>query len=474
MAFSGPIAVGRDSKPDTNGLSWGLGDWRLYWFTPGVSNGNVNTLLYALMASIGLMTFMNFVQPYVLGEILHIPREDQGKVTGNLAALQEIVVISMMGFVGAWSDKVGRRVIFAGGFFILGVGYIIYPLADSVTQLALFRVLFAIGTAMIPVMMSACIQDYSQECSRGKWVGLTSVMNGLGVIIMSTQLAKMPQWLEGAFGLTKADAGIYTFWFVGALSILSAVLTFIGLAKITGAPKAREPLLKLVRDGLGAMRGNPRVTLSYLSAVATRGDVVIIGTYFSLWFVQDGRAAGMSTGAAMAKAGFLFGAVIQLSAFLAAPIMGWICDRVNRVTGMIIAFATSAVGYIGMGLIGDPFHSQLIMPIGIILGAGETWNVVAGGVLIGQEAPGRIRGSVMGMFNLFGAFGIAICVGAAGYLFDHWYHNAPFLMMGIMNACIMLASIYVRLTAGAPGALGAAAEAQAESEAQAVAPQAAQ
>ena len=84
-----------------------------------------------------------------------------------------------------------------------------------------------------------------------------------------------------------------------------------------------------------------------------------------------------------------------------------------------------------------------------------------GGVLIGQEAPGRIRGSVMGMFNLFGAFGIAICVSAAGYLFDHWYHNSPFLMMGIMNACIMLAAVYVRFTAGQPGAQSAAAEAHA-------------
>jgi MFS family permease len=221
-------------------------------------------------------------------------------------------------------------------------------------------------------------------------------------------------------------------------------------------------LLKLVREGFSAMKNNPRVTLSYASAVATRGDVVIIGTYFSLWLVQDGRAQGLSIGESMARAGFIFGAVIQLAAFVSAPIMGWICDRVNRVTGMIIAFTTSAIGYMGMGLIGDPFHSSLIIPIGIILGCGETWNVVAGGVLIGQEAPARIRGSVLGMFNLFGAFGIAICVSAAGYLFDHWYHNGPFMMMGIINAVIMLAAVYVRFTAGEPGTLGAAAEAQAE------------
>jgi MFS family permease len=459
MASSAPIVAGRPTAPDPSGLCWG---WGWYWFTPGITNANVATLLYALCASIGLMTFMNFVQPYVLGEILHIPQADQGKVTGNLAALQEIVVISIMSFVGAWSDKIGRRAIFAGGFLILGIGYVVYPLAGSVTQLALYRILFAVGTAMIPVMMVACSQDYSQECTRGKWVGLTSVMNGLGVILMATQLAKMPRWIEAAFGTTKADAGVYAFWIVGGLSLLSAAITFVGLARITGAPRQRDPLLKLVREGLGAMAGNPRIALSYASAVATRGDVVIIGTYFSLWLVQDGRAAGMSTGEAMARAGFLFGAVIQTAAFLAAPIMGWICDRVNRVTGMIIAFGVAAAGYTGMGLIGDPFHSAWMIPVCLLLGIGETWNVVAGGVLIGQEAPARIRGSVLGVFNLFGAVGIALCVGAGGYLFDHWYHNGPFMMMGLINTAIVLASIYVRVTAGvAPAAAPAAAQAAA-------------
>lgn len=470
MAFSGPTSVGRNAAPDTSGMSWGIGAWRIYWFTPGISNGNAVTLLYMLFASLALMTFMNFAQPFVLTEVMHIPREDHGKVTGNLAALQEVVVILLMGIVGAVSDKVGRRLIFAGGFVVLGLGYLVYPLADSVTQLAIYRLLFATGTAMIPVMMSACSQDYAQECSRGKWTGLTSVLNGLGVIFMSMVLSKIPGWLERGMQVDSEHAVIYAFWTLAAMSFLTAAIAMLGLARITGAPRARQPIAKLLREGLSAMTGNPRITLSYFSAFATRGDVVIIGTFFSLWMVAEGRAQGLSTGQAMAKAGILFGLVIQMSAFLSAPLMGWICDRVNRVTAMIIAFGTSAVGYAGMGLIGDPYHSVMLIPICIILGCGETWNVVAGGTLIGQEAPARIRGSILGVFNLFGAVGIAVCVGAAGYLFDHWYRNAPFLMMGLINGCIMLFAVYVRFTAGAPGAQGAAGENQTRADAAAAQP----
>jgi len=427
------------APPDPAGMKLGP-----YWFTPGITGVNVVTCLFAVGAALAMMTFMNFVQPYVLTEILDIPREQQGKLTGSLASLQEVIVILMMGFVGAFSDKVGRRWIFALGFIILGIGYIVYPLATSVTQLFIYRILFAVGTAMIPVMMTACIQDYSQDCSRGKWVGLTSVFNGIGVVAMSTTLAKLPKYFEAA-GYDGAQAGIYAFWVIGAMSIVIGLIVLAGLARITGAPLQREPLLKLLKEGIACASDNPKIVLSYYSAVATRGDVVIVGTYFSAWFVAVGADAGIGTGEAMGKAGFLFGAVIQAAALFFAFFQGWISDRVNRVTGMIIAFSLSTAGYAAMGMIGDPYHSAWIIPVCILLGCGETANVVAGGALIGQEAPPRIRGSVLGVFNLFGAIGIAFCVGLGGYLFDHWYYNAPFMLMGMINGSVLLMAIWVRM-----------------------------
>ena len=175
------------------------------------------------------------------------------------------------------------------------------------------------------------------------------------------------------------------------------------------------------------------------------GDVVIVGTYFSAWFVAVGAQDGLSTGAAMSKAGFYFGVVVNTAALFFAFFQGWISDRVNRVTGMIIAFSLSTIGYAAMGMIGDPVVSVWLIPACIILGFGETANVVAGSALIGQEAPARIRGSVLGVFNLFGAVGIAGCVGLGGYLFDHWYYNAPFMMMGIINGSVLLLAIWVRM-----------------------------
>jgi MFS family permease len=445
MAGGGFVTSGPKAPPDPNGLNIGP-----FWFTPGITPLNVITLLFGVGSALAMMTFMNFVQPYVLTDILNLPREQQGKLTGSLAGMQEVVVILLMGFVGALSDKIGRRIIFAVGFFVLGIGYIVYPLAESTTQLFIYRIIFATGTALIPVMMSACIQDYSQDASRGKWVGLTSVFNGIGVSLMATTLARLPAIIETKYGVSEADAVIYAFWAMGGISCFISILVFLGLSKITGAPRQRQPLLKLIGEGLRCAKENPKIALCYYAAVATRGDVVIVGTYFSAWFVAIGAEQGMSTSEAIGPARFYFGVAITFSALAFAFLQGLICDKVNRVTGMIIAFTLSALGYGFMGLIDDPFHTMWIVPICILLGCGETANVVAGGALIGQEAPARIRGSILGVFNLFGAIGIAFCVGLGGWLFDHWYYNAPFMMMGVINASVLLFAIYVRVKHGEP------------------------
>ena len=131
-------------KPDERGIHFGP-----YWFTPGLAPINIVTALYAAFSTLGLITFLSFVQPYVLTDILQIPLEQQGSLTGDLAVISEVVVILLMGFVGATADRRGIRIVYAVGFLVLAFSYFIYPLANSVWQLYLFRAIFAVGTAII-------------------------------------------------------------------------------------------------------------------------------------------------------------------------------------------------------------------------------------------------------------------------------------------------------------------------------------
>jgi MFS family permease len=446
--LAGPVGTthAQRNPPDPNGLKF-----LFYWFTPGYSGVNVVSVLYGAFASLALLTLVNFIQPYLLQEVYNIPRAQQGVLTGNLAALQEVVVIVLMGLVGALSDRTGRRILFVAGFLVLGAGYFIYPLAEGQMQIYAFRVVVAVGAAMVPVMLSACLVDTIQEISRGKWLGTTSVCNGLGVLFMGTVLGGMPQRFE-EMGFSSAEAGQYTFWIATGMCVMTAVLLYLGLK---GGPppevKDRPSVLKNFARGLTEARRNPRIALAYASGFIARGDLVVVGTFFSLWFVQVGVDEGLTTGQAMARAGFLFGAVIQGSALLWAFFMGVICDQVNRTTALAIGFAIAACGYLGLGTIDNPFAAgSLIILACVVTGMGETSTVVSSGALLGQEAPPQYRGAVVGVFNKSGAIGIFLATVIGGQLVDIFGPNVPFTMMGICNLVIMAAAIAIRIWANGP------------------------
>jgi MFS family permease len=297
------------------------------WFQPGITGGNFATLCYASFSTIAIITFLGFAQPYLLTEVLHIPLEEQGTFTGLLATFSEIMLLALSGVVGATSDRVGRRLMFVGGFVCIALGYFIYPLADTKLQLILFRCVLAIGFATAPIMLSACIVDYIQERSRGRWLGTNAVFTGLGAMFMAFVLAKLPQWyLEQ--GASAINAGRYTFWTTSALCLLSAIILWFGLSDRRASTSSPRNIMQQTAAGFREGWANPRLALAYAAAFIGRGDLVIISTFLSLWVVQTGVENGISAGEALAKAGILYG-ILQGSALLWAYGMGIIADRVN-------------------------------------------------------------------------------------------------------------------------------------------------
>jgi len=334
------------------------------WLTPGIGYGNAAAGIYASFTTIGLLIYLSFVQPYLLTEVLNIPQGDQGSITGRLASLTEVVQIIAMSTIGAMSDQLGRRVIFVLGFVFLGIGYFLYPPADSVLQLTIFRLIFAVGAASIPTMLTAIVIDYSQPISRGKWFGVSTFCGGLA--------------------------------------------------------------------------------LAYGCAFVGRGDLVIIGTFLPLWATQMGLEAGMSTGEALAK-GMGVLSVNQTVILVFAFGAGYLTDKFNKIAVLAVSFAMAALGYFGMWFIADPFNTLIFAAI-IPLAIGEVTITVACSALVGQEAPVQSRGSILGVFGVIGAIGIAVATFVGGEIFDSIGKTAPFAMMACFNLVIVTWALYVYLT----------------------------
>jgi len=425
--------------PDESGLRLGL-----FWLTPGISRGNAGILLISSFSVITLVTFNSFVQPYLLLEVLHIPEERQGSLIGTLAFIQELIVIVLASFIGASSDRLGRRVVYVAGVCLFAVGYIIYPLAETEIQLYLFRVIYAIGFAGASVMLHVCLAEYSQETSRGRWLGTVGVINGLGVVLMALVLSRMPQWFVG-LGFDSVQAIRISYWLFSGYVLVLAVLLHWGLAPGKTHINRRESSLKVATRGFAAARENPRVLLAYGMAFASRGDLAILTVFFSLWMIQRGNELGMTTAETMVKAGMLFGLSQAVGLLWAFPI-GWIIDRLHRMTGMCVAFGLATVGYLALGQIDDPFGPMMLGAC-VLVGMGESSVMTAGGVLIGQEAPARSRGAVLGTYSLMGAAGIMVLTFIGGIIFDEIGKTAPFTMMGYINLVILVAALYLRRSA---------------------------
>ncbi|AQQ67919.1 MFS transporter [Microbulbifer agarilyticus] len=392
-----------------------------------VSRSNVLTFYFACLATIMFASFIPQSQPFLLTEFLNIPPERHGMVSGLLNFWAEIVIIISVAIFGPLSDRFGRRPITGFGFLVMSAGIALYPHAENITELLIVRLGYSVGLAAVTTTIVALIADYVRNESRGRATGLQGVMNGVGAMICVFLLLQLPAILQNS-GATAQEAGIQTYGLVAIVSFVTGVLMLIGLKP--GSSQAEpsehsESLISITRNGLRAAR-DPSIALAYGASFVARGNLMIVGTFFTLWVTNYGTAElGMSRAEALARAGMIVG-IAQGCALLTAPVFGILADKISRIRALIIALLISAIGYGSTIFITDPFTTGMIICAALI-GLGEIGCIITSGVLVAQQAPQSHRGAVIGFFTLSGAVGILVASVAGGYLFDTWRASGPFV-----------------------------------------------
>jgi predicted MFS family arabinose efflux permease len=69
---------------------------------------------------------------------------------------------------------------------------------------------------------------------------------------------------------------------------------------------------------------------------------------------------------------------------------------------------------------------------------------IAAGALVGQDAPIKIRGTIIGVFSVMGSAGIAFATFVGGIAFDRIGPTSPFLMMGVLNLLLFVGAGWLR------------------------------
>ncbi|MGB5734964.1 MAG: MFS transporter [Thiohalocapsa sp.] len=406
------------------------------------------SFLVAAFLSIGLMIFISVGQTYVLNVNLGIPDSEQGGITSRLIVWTEVVALALFIPAGLLIDRISRRSVYAMGFLFLAMTYAVYPFADSMADLYLYRcTIYALGFVAITAALSTVMVDYPAERSRGKLVAMVGFLCGLGVAIIQGFSALPPVFMDQ--GMTAVEAGRAMHFVIAGLCVAAAVLVATQLKPGVPVQPRKRPTPRDIFIGGFSEARNPRILLAYSAAFIARGDQAVNAFFLTLWGTLAGKAAGLEPAEALAAATLTMFVPAQVAALIWAPILGPFLDRFDRVTALAICMVLAAIGNLALLLLADPTESIGILFF-ILLGIGQISVFLAAQSLIGQEAPMDRRGAVLGAFNVSGAIGILLIVLVGGPLFDSIDPRAPFVVVGIVNVLLFFASVYVRWSAPSP------------------------
>lgn len=391
----------------------------------------------AFLVNISLPLF-HIIQPVWLEKVILIDSSRYGLINSNLQIVMEAIQIAFLGYLGIASDRFGRRFLLWTGFLSFGIFFYCYGLSNSLSQITgvepivivyILRGINAFFFLFLWPQVITLIADYTYIENRGKGMGMVNFISIFGAVFSLIFLSQIPK-------LT----GIMSFFYIGPIiGILGFAISFwgikdregigIGIKKDKKDKKEWLKVLKLAKE-------RPGLRVCFIAAFAARADQSILGLFLITWAVKIASDLGKTSEEATALAPAIM-AVNVLLATVFSPLWGYLTDRIGRKAVLVLSLLSSGIGYVWMGLIDSPFHFEMFIIMAFI-GIGLSGITIGAQTLTADLAPRKLVGSVLGVYNTFGAIGILFFAFIGGYLFDNVGYTMPFLVKGIADVFALL------------------------------------
>ena len=420
---------------------------------PGLTKSNFISLFFNTFLMGMLTSVLTILQPAFLKDIVKVSPDFFGSINGLLMNINELATLALVAFVGALSDKTGRKILAFFGFVVLAVFFYLLRFSNEIasflnipagvssqvcslmsfvpSQAAEFtsfapgllityilRLFIGIGIVLLFPQFIAMTADYTYEKDRGKGMGLNGLMFGVASIVVFAALAPV----EKAWGVASL------FYIVAAIAAVGAVCTGIFLKDRLPEQKAGP---KGLREIITIVNKSPALRASYICALITRADMVIIATFLLSWAVKAGDSYGLTSEAATQKASLpMIG--MGIVSFIAFPVVGILLDKWGRVPTIILALISGGAGLVLLSVAASPF-SGLVYGAVMLVAVGVAGSMAGANTLATDAAPAGMVGTVLGGLNTMQPIGILFFVGIGGYLFDAFGPGWAFAIKGAAN-----------------------------------------
>ncbi|EGV63173.1 hypothetical protein PSN45_004548 [Yamadazyma tenuis] len=430
---------------------------------------------------IAFVIFLTSSQPFYINQILKVDYHEIGKVIGFLGVADELTCIVSSPLIGSLNDKlvqwnwvVGHtKFLVFTGFASIFVAFLLYGLVpySGWWQLIFPRMFFAIGVttcmSMVPVLLHQLIySDFKMSSllfwketgaatssnvnKNGRYAALIGLSTGLGAVFSVSCFLSLPVRLSAEFEISSRQALQLSFVILGILSILVGLLMLVSLYEpSTEDNKIHLTYIELIKTGFSRLRSSSSVQIACFGGWVARSTSVLIAVFIPLFvynfYFKSGLCEDDGTPAKNnCYDGYTFAAILsgvaQTVSLLVSPFWGIVVDRIGKKKSLMLSSAIGLVGTWTLCIlnISDPRNATTFFLMSLI-GVSQIGTVITSMSIISAE--NDAVGSVSGVYNLFGGFGILILSQIGGSWSDSWVF-APFFLVGSFNLLLILAATF--------------------------------
>ena len=321
---------------------------------------------------------------------------------GLLIAVYDFAELFAKPAAGFLADRRGMRITLLGGLAVFVLGSLLFLVVPP-KLLLVVRFVQGLGAAALSTVSIALVGRYYVE-GRGRAFGIYNAIKGAGYVLAPTAGALLAT-REGFSSVFVASA---------ILGALAFVLTFV-IPRDRPAPLEEEDEASFKQ--LFKLFKNPVLLPTYAAIVI---NMFVVGVLFGFFPVYL-HAIGYST----SSAGFLITATTA-SYLLVQPLAGWLADRINPATTVIVGLAVAA----GATLAIPAVTGWMLIPLAVLagLGVGTVWTNTD--MLVTKIAGDRQLGAAVGAAQSFKEVGDMLGPLAIGAITQAWNVRVGFYVCG--------------------------------------------
>jgi len=323
-------------------------------------------------------------------------------ILGNLSAVYLYIYAGLQIPVGLFIDRFGQRYFIAGACAVTGIGAIVFALGETLSTAYLGRFLIGAGAAFsfVSALNMAARWFPARFALLGGWAQMLGSAGGF--------TGQAPLGLAIAtFGWRSTNIAL------GIGGLLLAVLLLVSVRDPAGGRKSEG---FSTWRALRVVGSNKQTWLASISAGGLTGTLLAFGGLWGVPFLMAARGLDKTDAAGLISIGFVGWAI-------AAPLMGWISDRIGRRRPLILLGTGAATLSTGALVLWPAMPEAILVPTLFAQGGFSASMILCFALAKESNAP-ELNGASLGLINTFAVGGGAVLQPLVGIVLDFLWDGA--------------------------------------------------